>query len=50
MHLAQTEIERFERGEVALYVWGIVYYSDGFVTGRYTKFCHRYEADCMEVN
>jgi uncharacterized membrane protein len=25
-----------------LYVWGVVQYSDGFVAGRYTKFCHRY--------
>jgi hypothetical protein len=25
-----------------LYVWGVVQYNDGFVDGRYTKFCHRY--------
>jgi len=25
-----------------LYVWGIVYYNDGFRGNRFTKFCHRY--------
>jgi hypothetical protein len=25
-----------------LYVWGILKYHDGFISGRYTKFCHRY--------
>ncbi len=25
-----------------LYVWGIVYYNDGFRAKRFTKFCHRY--------
>ena len=29
-------------GKYYLYVWGIVLYNDGFVDGRYTKFCHRY--------
>jgi hypothetical protein len=29
-------------GTVYLYVWGIVQYHDGFVGGRFTKFCHRY--------
>jgi len=25
-----------------IYVWGVVQYHDGFVAGRSTKFCHRY--------
>jgi hypothetical protein len=30
------------KGNVYIYVWGAVVYHDGFVPGRETKFCHRY--------
>jgi hypothetical protein len=35
-----------------LYVWGIVYYNDGFRSKRITKFCHRYtwrKSDISEI-
>jgi hypothetical protein len=35
-----------------LYVWGIVYYNDGFRGKRFTKFCHRYtwrKSDSPEI-
>jgi hypothetical protein len=35
-----------------LYVWGIVYYNDGFRKKRFTKFCHRYtwrKSDTSEI-
>jgi len=35
-----------------LYVWGIVYYNDGFRGNRFTKFCHRYtwrKSDTPEI-
>lgn len=35
-----------------LYVWGIVYYNDGFRSKRLTKFCHRYnwrKTDTAEI-
>lgn len=32
----------------ALYIWGKVYYLDGFGNQRWTRFCHRYEQDCLE--
>ena len=25
-----------------VFVWGVVYYHDGFGTRRFTRFCHRY--------
>jgi hypothetical protein len=34
--------ERGRENPVYLYVWGAVYYNDGFKDGRITKFCHRY--------
>jgi hypothetical protein len=33
---------RQEESEVFLYVWGIVFYHDGFRPKRFIKFCHRY--------
>jgi len=42
------EVMAFERGERVLYVWGIVYYIDGFQTWRWLRFCHRYNNDCVE--
>jgi hypothetical protein len=35
-----------------LYVWGVVYYNDGFRGKRFTKFCHRYawrKSDTSEI-
>ena len=35
-----------------LYVWGIVYYNDGFRGNRFTQFCHRYtwrKSDASEI-
>lgn len=35
-----------------LYVWGIVYYNDGFSAKRFTRFCHRYtwrKSDASEI-
>jgi hypothetical protein len=35
-----------------LYVWGIVYYNDGFRGNRFTQFCHRYtwrKSDAPEI-
>jgi hypothetical protein len=37
-----TRMAASTSGTVYLYVWGIVQYHDGFVGGRFTKFCHRY--------
>jgi hypothetical protein len=36
-------------GGAFLYVWGIVYYLDGFGKERWTKFCHRYQQDCIDT-
>jgi hypothetical protein len=33
---------RGQENPVFIYVWGIVRYHDGFVEGRETRFCHRY--------
>ena len=42
-------LHQFETGEAFLYVWGIVYYMDGFRTWRWLRFCHRYNSDCLET-
>lgn len=34
--------ERKDQARAYLYVWGTVNYHDGFVSGRTTTFCHRY--------
>jgi hypothetical protein len=39
---ASFEAGRLRPGDSWLYVWGEVRYNDGFGTGRFTKFCHRY--------
>jgi hypothetical protein len=31
-----------EKDGLFFYVWGIIYYHDGFVEGRHIRFCHRY--------
>jgi hypothetical protein len=40
--LPNTGFEDADKHPTYLYVWGIVRYDDGFVSGRFTKFCHRY--------
>lgn len=42
----RTRLVTSDKG--ALFIWGIVYYRDGFGNERWTKFCHRYEQDCMD--
>jgi hypothetical protein len=49
LHHSNTKMHQLQQRSLALYVWGIVYYSDGFTSGRWTKFCHRYESDCLAV-
>jgi hypothetical protein len=39
---AQANGPRGNEKPVYLYIWGAVYYHDGFVSGRITKFSHRY--------
>jgi hypothetical protein len=46
--LDRTIIDLFNQNKAALYVWGKVYYLDGFGRPRWTKFCHRYERDCVD--
>ncbi len=36
------EIRALAKDDLFFYVWGVVYYHDGFVDGRHTRFCHRY--------
>jgi hypothetical protein len=41
--LPVSELEKLSKsGSLFFYVWGIVYYHDGFVDGRQIRFCHRY--------
>jgi hypothetical protein len=41
--LPVSEIEKLSKqGSLFFYVWGIVYYHDGFTDGRHIRFCHRY--------
>ena len=49
LHHAKATVEKIGRDEAALYVWGQVFYQDGFGKERWTKFCHRYEKDCMRL-
>ena len=32
-----------------IFVWGIAYYDDGYGHRRFTRFCHRYKTDSMNV-
>jgi hypothetical protein len=45
----KTDIEKARKKDgLYLYVWGAVYYEDGFGSGqRTTKFCHRY--NCINL-
>jgi hypothetical protein len=36
------EISALQTEKTNLYVWGQIFYSDGFGENRFTKFCHRY--------
>jgi hypothetical protein len=36
------EIKELSKDKLFFYVWGIIYYHDGFVDDRYIRFCHRY--------
>lgn len=33
-----------------IFVWGVVYYEDGFGEKRFTKFCHRYSESMIELD
>lgn len=46
-YLPGTKIK--DSGKYA-YVWGIVYYNDGYGTRRYTHFCHRYPTEALNSN
>lgn len=35
-------INEVNKSDIHVYVWGVVYYDDGFDNRRFTKFCHRY--------
>lgn len=37
-----SEVEKIERGQKALYVWGLVQYEDTFGSKHSTRFCHQY--------
>lgn len=47
INILPVGISAVEREGAAYYVWGIVRYTDVFGGDRYTKFCHRYGADCL---
>jgi hypothetical protein len=34
--------------QLYLYVWGIVQYHDGFTSGRWTRYCHRYNFSALD--
>jgi len=40
--LPLTEITQHTQGDHYVYVYGIVYYDDGYDKRRFTRFCHRY--------
>jgi hypothetical protein len=40
--IAVSEIKKLPKDKLSFYVWGIVYYNDGFVDTRHIRFCHRY--------
>jgi hypothetical protein len=40
--MAEAGVNRMDEKPVYIYVFGIVRYHDGFVDGRFTRFCHRY--------
>jgi hypothetical protein len=45
------DIEAVRGAFKVLYIWGIVYYWDSISPKeRWTRFCHRYEADCMRID
>ncbi|HXQ51140.1 MAG TPA: hypothetical protein VN802_08615 [Stellaceae bacterium] len=48
--LNYDEIDLFYCCDGAVYVYGIVYYFDGFGTKRWTKFCHRYDKHCFRYD
>jgi uncharacterized protein (UPF0333 family) len=42
------DIVGFFSGDKCIYIWGKVFYKDGFSDNeRYMRFCHRYESDCF---
>src|SRR3546814_6825651 len=44
--LEACPISSFDNSESFIFVWGIVYYDDGFGGRRFTRFCHRYPGAC----
>jgi hypothetical protein len=44
------DANNFLHNKYPLYVWGVVYYFDGFTDGRFTKFCHRYGAHMATIS
>jgi hypothetical protein len=38
----KSELNKVSKEKLFFYVWGIVYYHDGFVDDRHIMFCHRY--------
>jgi hypothetical protein len=38
----KSVINKLSKDKLFFYVWGAVYYNDGFVYGRHTRFCQRY--------
>src|SRR3546814_19268099 len=45
--LEACPISRFDNSESFIFVWGSVYYDEGFGGRRLTKFCHRYPGACV---
>src|SRR3546814_2864423 len=45
--LEACPISSFDNSESFIFVWGIVYYDDGFGGRRFTRFCHRYPGACV---
>ena len=37
-----AELKKMSKDKLFFYVWGIIYYHDGFVDDRHIRFCHRY--------
>jgi hypothetical protein len=40
------EVTNIKVNSLYCFVWGIVYYDDGFGQKCFTRFCHRYNAEC----
>jgi hypothetical protein len=37
-----AELKKMSKDKLFFYVWGVIYYHDGFVDDRHIRFCHRY--------